>query len=57
MVRMRMSFYSMREQKECSGGGGGFECDCHEAGTDAMVRWSMSQSSGIKEGHSGEGFG
>jgi len=56
MVRMRMSSYSMREQ-ECSGGGGGFECDCHEAGTDAMVRWSMSQSSGIKEGHSGEGFG
>jgi hypothetical protein len=53
---MSMNSYSTREQKECSGGGGSVECDCHEARANAMVRWSKSESSGIKEGHSGEAW-
>ena len=51
-----MSSYSTRDRKECGGGCGVVECDCCEARADATVRWSRSKSSGIEEGHSGEGL-
>jgi len=56
MVRMSVSFCSTRERNDCGGGGSAVEGDYHEARVDAMVRWSRSKSSGIEEGHSGEGL-
>jgi len=55
-VRMIMSSGTTRERKECGGGGGGVDCDCRETRADATVRWNMSESSIIEEGHSGEGL-
>ena len=45
-----MSSCSTRDRKECGGGYGGVECDCREARADATLRWSRSESRGIKEG-------
>jgi hypothetical protein len=42
------------ERKECGAGGGGVEWNHCEVGASAMLTWSESESSGIREGHSGE---
>jgi hypothetical protein len=47
---MSMSSHAMGEKK-CCGDSGGVECDCHEMRADTTVRWTRSESSGIKKDH------
>ena len=44
----------MGERRKCGDGSGGIECDYDEARAGAMMRWSRSDSSKIKEAHHGE---
>jgi hypothetical protein len=53
MARMGMT-YTTREMRKCNDGGGGIECDYDDARAGAMMRWSRSDSSRIKEAHRGE---